>query len=92
MRQEPDFFGDQEIELVYIAKRLSEAKEVESLFTSNGVDYLVEPDQYFGGFIFQRARTGAFFYVLAGSAGSARRLLQANRYRPQEVTRDGGTL
>ncbi len=86
MRRDADFFGDQALELVYIAKRLSEAKNVENLLTSGDIDYLVEADEYFGGFIFQRARTGAFFYVLSGVAGGTRQLLQANRYRPQAST------
>jgi hypothetical protein len=92
MRRDPDFFGDQELELVYIAKRLSEAKNVEALLSAGGLDYLVEPDQYFGGLIFQRARTGAFFYVLRPAADSTRKLLKDNRYRPQEATGEGGTL
>ncbi|RPI08093.1 MAG: hypothetical protein EHM65_10825, partial [Acidobacteriales bacterium] len=63
MRKDHEYFQDREVELIYIAKRLSKAKKLEELLTSAGVDYLVETDQYFGGFIFQRVRIGAFFYV-----------------------------
>jgi hypothetical protein len=86
MRRDADFFGDEGLELVYIAKRLSEAKDVENLLTSGDIEYLVEADEYFGGFIFQRARTGAFFYVLSGVAEGTRQLLEAKRYRPQANT------
>lgn len=83
MRKEPEFFKDQEIELVYIAKKLREALALEELLTSANVDYLVETDQYFGGFIFQRVRIGAFFYVMPDAAEPARLLMRANGYKPQ---------
>lgn len=84
MRKEPEFFHEQDVELVYIAKRLSEAQALEALFTSANVDYLVEADQYFGGLLFQRVRTGAFFYVLPGAAEAARQLMETHGYRPQK--------
>jgi hypothetical protein len=83
MRKEPEFFKDQEIELVYIAKKLREALALEELLTSANVDYLVETDQYFGGFIFQRVRIGAFFYVRPEAAEPARLLMRLNGYKPQ---------
>ena len=85
MKREPDHFQDRELELVYIAKKLSEAQALEELLTSAGVDYAVEADQYFGGFIFQQVRMGAFFYVLPEGAASARQLMEANGYRPQKI-------
>ena len=87
MRREAEFFEDQEVELVYIAKRLREALALEELLTSAGIDYLVETDQYFGGFIFQRTRIGAFFSVSPEAALAARQLLERNGYRP---TADSG--
>src|SRR5437763_898468 len=84
MRQEPSFLEGQEPVLVYIAKRLNEALRLESIFSNAGVDYGVEADEYRGGFIFQRVRTGAFFYVLPDAAETARRLLVENGYRPTE--------
>jgi hypothetical protein len=86
MRKDHDFFQDREVELVYIAKRLSEAKKLEELLTSASVDYLVETDQYFGGFIFQRVRIGAFFYVQRDAAGPARQVLLESGYRPQPAS------
>lgn len=63
MRRDPDFFGDQELALVYVAKKLKEALALEKLLTDAGVDYLVETDKYSGGIIFRSERVGAFFYV-----------------------------
>ena len=86
MRQEPEFFEDRDLELLYIAKKLGEALALEELLTSANVDYLVETDQYFGGFIFQRVRIGAFFYVRPDAAKPARLLMQAKGYKPQQAS------
>jgi hypothetical protein len=85
MRREPEFFKDHDIELLYIAKKLGEALALEDLLTSANVDYLVETDQYFGGFVFQRVRIGAFFYVQPGAAEPARQLMQAKGYKPHRA-------
>ena len=86
MRQEPDFFGEQELELIYIAKRLREAKALEELLTERVVDYLVEPDSYTGGIIFRSSRVGAFFYVAPGDRERARMVMSEHGYRPYEPT------
>jgi len=81
MRREPDFFGEGvELVLVYIARKLKEALAVETLFTENGLDYLVEPDLYSGGIIFRTERTGAFFYVAPENQTNARALLTRFNY------------
>ncbi len=82
MRQEPDFFGEQDLDLLYIAKKLKEALAIEELLTGNGLDYLVEPDKYSGGLMFRAERVGAFFYVWPADTAKARELLTANRYKP----------
>ncbi len=82
MRREPDFFGDREPVLVYIAKRLNEALKLEKLLTDAGMDYLVEPDRYHGGIIFRAERVGAFFYVAPEAADAARQFLRGHGYRP----------
>jgi hypothetical protein len=84
MRQEASFFEGKDPVLVYIAKRLNEALRLEATFSTAGVDYGVEADEYGGGFIFQRVRMGAFFYVLPDAAEMARRVLLENGYRPAE--------
>lgn len=85
MRQEPDFFGDQELILVYIARKLKEALRLEQVFTEANVDYLVEPDKYSGGIIFRSERIGAFFYVSPENQDSARELMQRSGFTPYSV-------
>jgi hypothetical protein len=85
MRQEPDHFGDQELALIYIAKRLNEALRLETLLTDAGLDYLVEPDKYSGGIIFQSQRVGAFFYVAPGDEGAAKDTLGRSGFKPYAV-------
>jgi hypothetical protein len=84
MRREAEFFGDVELELVYIAKKLQEALDLEQLLTLAERDYLVEADNYRGGIIFQTERVGAFFYVRPGEASVMRELLRHHGYKPQE--------
>lgn len=83
MRQDGEFFEDRELDLIYIGKRLSDAKALEELLTEAGWDYYVEADEYRGGFLFATQRTGAFFYVLLEKAPEAREFLQARGYKPQ---------
>lgn len=84
MRREPDFFGDQELALIYIARRLNEALALEDLLTRKEIDYLVEPDKYTGGVIFRRTRIGAFFYVAPEAEATARGTLAEHGYTPYE--------
>ena len=83
MRRDADFFSEREVELVYIAKKLSEAQALEALLTSAGVDYAVEADEYMGGLIFRHVRVGAFFYVLREAAEQTRETMRTGGYRPQ---------
>lgn len=85
MRREGDFFGDRELVLIYIAKRLKDALALEAALTAAGVEYAVEPDHYTGGLIFRSQRVGAFFYVLPEAEEAARRILLENGYRPQNA-------
>ena len=87
MRQDLPFFGDVELELVYIAKKLKEALALEDILTAAGIEYLVEPDTYKGGFIFMSERIGAFFYVAPDRAKEVRGILEANRYKPFQPQR-----
>ena len=84
MKQGADFFGDKELELVYIAKRLRDALKLEGVLTEHGVDYAVEPDTYRGGFIFQTQRVGAFFYVAPESLESVRHIMTEHGWKPLE--------
>lgn len=81
MRREAEFFEDREMNLVYIAKKLDEALQLESAFTESGVDYAVETDKYHGGIIFRRERVGAFFYVLPEAMDRARSVMLEHGFR-----------
>jgi hypothetical protein len=85
MKRDEEFFEDEELALLYIAKRLSEAKLLEKVLEDAGIDYLVEPDAYRGGILFPAERIGAFFYVQLLQAPSARTLIAEKGYRPYEV-------
>lgn len=85
MRRVDDDFGQQELVLLYIAKRLKEATTLEEHLTAAGIDYLVECDTYRGGLIFVTERVGAFFYVTDADAGPARQVLARHNYRPYEA-------
>ena len=82
MRRQPEHFNDQELALLYVAKKLNEALRLEKLLDDSGLDYLVEPDQYLGGVVFRSQRVGAFFYVAPGDEGAAQDALRRNGFRP----------
>ena len=82
MQKTPEDFGNQDLALLYIAKRLKEALAIEKVLTDAGVDYLVEPDTYRGGIIFASERVGAFFYVPQEALDSAQDLLRQHGYKP----------
>ena len=82
MRQEPAFFGDRELNLIYIAKRLRDALRLEKTLTEAGLNYAVETDTYRGGIIFLSERVGAFFYVEDASLGATYEVMQRNGFKP----------
>ncbi len=82
MRQAPDFFGDEELSLLYMAHRLPDALKLERLLTEAGIDHLVETGFYTGGLLMRRELTGAYFYVSDTVIEPSRALLLANRYKP----------
>lgn len=84
MRRDPEFFGELELDLLYMAKRLREALRIEKLLTDNALDYLVETGTYTGGLLMKRDLTGAFFYVAPADLARARELLVVKRYRPYD--------
>jgi hypothetical protein len=82
VRRDDDFFGDRELSLLYIAKRLRDALRLEEVLTSGGVDYLIETDKYRGGFIFVSERVGAFFYVAPEEVEEIRSMIATNGFKP----------
>jgi vacuolar-type H+-ATPase subunit E/Vma4 len=85
MQRAAEHFGDQELALIYIAKQLKDALRLETVLTEAGLDYLVEPDKYSGGIIFQSERVGAFFYVAPGDEGAAKDTLSRNGFLPYKT-------
>jgi hypothetical protein len=85
MRQTPEFFGETELSLLYIAKKLKEALKLEEILTAADIDYAVETDTYRGGIIFASERVGAFFYVNPDGLNEARNVLVENSYKPYEI-------
>jgi len=84
MKRDAAFFGEDRAELVYIAKRLREARQLETVLTAAGIDYGVEADNYRGGIIFQSERVGAFFYVLPEALETTHRVMRENGFKPRE--------
>lgn len=82
MKKEAAFFEGHDPALIYIAKRLKEALRLESIFTSAGLDYGVEADEYRGGIIFRSVRVGAFFYVLPNAVDAAHQIMQRHGFKP----------
>jgi hypothetical protein len=82
MRRTPDYFGEQDLSLIYVARKLKHALRLEQLLTDAGLDYLVESDEYTVGSIFRRVRVGAFFYVAPDSEAAAREALSRGGFAP----------
>jgi hypothetical protein len=82
MKQDAPFFEGKDPTLIYIAKKLKEALRLESIFTSAGLDYGVEADEYRGGVVFRSLRVGAFFYVLPESVEAAHEIMRRHGYKP----------
>jgi hypothetical protein len=94
MKKDADYFSDElaghAAELIFVAKRLKDATQLEDILTGAGVDFAVEADEYQGGIIFKTARVGAFFYVRKEAREQAVEVLLGNGYVPvveEEVER-----
>jgi hypothetical protein len=84
MRRPPEHFGEQDLSLIYVARKLKHALRLEQLLTDAGLDYLVESDEYSVGTIFRRLRVGAFFYVAPDSEVAAREVLRLGGFAPYD--------
>ena len=84
MRQDADFFGDQELDLLYIGKRLARSQQLEAVLNEEGIDYAIEVDNYVGGTIFLTTRAGVFFYVLPQDFERAADLLRSLGLEPHQ--------
>jgi hypothetical protein len=82
MRRDIEHFGEAELDLLYMARRLPDALKLEELLTSAGVDYLIETGTYTAGFLMKRDLTGAFFYVAPQDLLASQSLLSQNQFEP----------
>lgn len=88
MKRDADWFEGREPQLIYIAKKLRDATQLETDLAEAGIDFGVEPDEYQGGVIFRRTRIGAFFYVLPETRDAALGVLRDKGYRlalPEQI-------
>jgi hypothetical protein len=70
---EPDDLQD--LERIFIARTLRQARKVEALLTEAGVDYAVQVEPYGRSLLFGTIRHGAAFYVAAAHAAHCRERL-----------------
>ena len=82
MRQEAEHFGEHELALVYVARKLRDALRLEDVLTKAGLDYYVEPDQFVSGTLLKRRRVGAFFYVPPEIEETVRRTMRESGFEP----------
>lgn len=68
-------FVDKELERIYLAAELAEAKRVEEVLSANGIDYAVEVERYTRLSLFSSEYAGAAFYVISGQANFCKRVL-----------------
>ncbi len=88
MRRDAEFFGERELSLLFMARRLREALRLEEVLTRLGIDYHVETGEYTGGFLMKRDLTGAFFYVAPEDLDKTRHILVENRFKPYDPSRN----
>ena len=84
MRQDVEFFGDAELDLIFMARRLRDALKIEKLLDNAGIDYMVETGTYTAGFLVKRDLAGAFFYVAPADVDNGCAVLAQNGYKPYD--------
>jgi hypothetical protein len=80
MRREPEFFDDQELVLVYMARRLKHSLAVEKILDEGNVDYVLETGPYQSGLLFRSTKVGVYFYATSAEEGRVRALLSSRGY------------
>jgi len=81
MRRESEFFDDQELVLVYMARRLKHSLAVEQILDENQVDYFLETGPYQSGLLFRTTKVGVYFYTTSAEAPRVRALLSSRGYK-----------
>ena len=80
---DPDTLEDDDIALIYIAGKTSEAKKVEMLLGAEGVTYTLKPTPFLRSTLFGGTMElpGVGFYVPRGQAARGRTVLQDHKFR-----------
>jgi hypothetical protein len=78
----------QDLERVFIARTLRQARKVEDLLTEAGIDYAVQVEPYGRSLLFGTIRHGAAFYVAAAQGTHCRDLLIRAGFGKGVVERD----
>lgn len=65
----------EDLERIFIARTLRQAKKAEALLAEVGVDYVVQVEPYGRSFLFGSIRHGAVFYVARQQAARCREQL-----------------
>jgi hypothetical protein len=81
MRREPEFFGETELELIIMARRLKHALAIEKILNERGVDYYLETGNYLSGLLFRTTKVGVYFYTTPQDANGARAVLEEGGYK-----------
>ncbi len=76
---DPATFDDKEVEMVYVAGRLGEGKQVEQVLSENGIDYAVDSEPFESRVlgVLPVEYEGVGFYVLSSQGEFCRRILRA---------------
>ena len=87
MRRDPEWFGEREMELIQLSRKLKEALKVEAILTDAGIEYTLEVDSYKGTMflVIPTERKGVFFYVPTEDAASVRDLLAGSGFQVMRV-------
>ena len=81
MRREPEFFGETELVLIFMARRLKHALAIEKLLNERGIDYHLETGHYTSGLLFRTTKVGVFFYTTPEDADRALAFLKEGGYK-----------
>lgn len=73
--------NEPELETVYIAGNIREAKALEALFAEQAIEYEVVPCEFAHSILFGSIFAGAAFQVLSGQAGYCRYLLAEHGFK-----------
>jgi hypothetical protein len=89
MRRDAEFFGDRELILLYMARRLKHALAVEKMFTEGGIDYFLETGPYLSGLLFRTTKVGVFVYSTCEDESRARAMLMEHGFKVYDAENPG---